>query len=66
MMIVALNMGGLTNDVVKRYPQQVHLVPMYTTINSRADSHADIHGNQEMAAGIAPWFGKLVQRVCTL
>ncbi len=61
--IVAFNTGGLIAQVTARY-SQVHVIPFYTSYNSRADTHADPAGNRQIAANIAPYFKELVQQVC--
>jgi hypothetical protein len=62
--VVAFDMGGLTDEASKRYTQDVHIIPFYTTINSPADSHADVNGNKEIATNILPYVKALVNRVC--
>ncbi len=64
-MIVSLGKGGdLLEDVLQRYPQQVHPMNSYGPVLSRADSHANAEGNINVANGIEPYFKQLIEQVC--
>lgn len=41
-----------------------HLIPRYTGRISRADVHADRHGNQQIAASMLPMVSVFVNRIC--
>lgn len=61
--VAAFDTGGLSTDLARRYP--IHLIPLWTHPNSRADGHANPEGNREIAAAMLPIVQSAMQKQCT-